>query len=103
MYRPRMPIRMRLTLRRPLATAAPARFRAARVPARVHRGPAGPRADTPPLALDRPRTAARVRFVGGTAASIRVTAGTGTEASAPAPPYVVPAPHPTHRVPKGGR
>ncbi|GAA4982067.1 hypothetical protein GCM10023257_20670 [Streptomyces hyderabadensis] len=89
MYRPRMPKRMRLTPRRPLATAARARL----TTGRADRGPAGPGpgADTPTPALDRSRTSARVPFVGGTAASTRVTA-------APAP-----APHPTHRVPKGGR
>ncbi|OWA11529.1 hypothetical protein B9W62_05435 [Streptomyces sp. CS113] len=91
MYRPRMPIRMRLTLGRPLATAAPARLSAVR----VDRGPVGPRADTPTPALDRPRTSARVPFVGGTAAT-RATTGPGTAGPAPAP-------HPTHRVPKGGR
>lgn len=91
MYRPRMPIRMRLTLKRPLATAAPAQSSAVR----VGQGPVGPRADTPTPTLDCPRTPARVPFVGGTAAT-RATAGTETAAPAPAP-------HPTHRVPKGGR
>ncbi|MFK4546819.1 hypothetical protein RKD29_006415 [Streptomyces tendae] len=91
MYRPRMPIRMRLTPRRPLATAAPAQSSAAR----VDQGPVGPRADTPTPALDRPHSSARVPFVGGTAAT-RATAGPGTAAPAPAP-------HPTHRAPKGGR
>ncbi|BDD76262.1 hypothetical protein GCM10023177_48820 [Streptomyces violaceoruber] len=91
MYRPRMPIRMRLTLRRPPATAAPAHLSAVR----VDRSPLGPCADTPTPPPARSRTPARVPFVGGTAAT-RATAGTGTAAPAPAP-------HPTHRVPKGGR
>ncbi len=92
MYRPRMPTRMRLTLRGPLATAAPAHPSAPR----VDQGPEGPRADTPTPTLDRSRTTARVPFVGGTAASTRATAGARTATPAPAP-------HPTHRVPKGGR
>ncbi len=91
MYRPRMPTRMRVILRRPLATAAPAQSSAVR----VGQGPVGPRADTPTRTLDRPRTSARVPFVGGIAAT-RATVGTGTAVPAPAP-------HPTHRVPKGGR
>ncbi|MFD5438948.1 hypothetical protein [Streptomyces tendae] len=87
-----MPIRMRLTLKRPLATAAPAQSSAVR----VGQGPVGPRADTPTPTLDRPRTPARVPFVGGTAGTTRATAGTETAAPAPAP-------HPTHGVLKGGR
>ncbi|MFD6189006.1 hypothetical protein [Streptomyces sp. NPDC060275] len=87
-----MPIRMRLTLRRPLATAAPAHLSAER----ADRIPLGPWADTPTPTLDRSRTSARVPFVGGTHAFTRAVAGTSSACPAPAP-------HPTHRVPKGGR
>ncbi|WP_240330557.1 hypothetical protein [Streptomyces sp. CB09001] len=87
-----MPIRMRLTLRRPLATAAPAHLSAER----ADRTPLGPWADTPTPTLDRSRTSARVPFVGGTHAFTRAVAGTSSACPAPAP-------HPTHRVPKGGR
>lgn len=99
MYRPRMPIRMRLTRRRPLATAVPAHPCAPRDDRCLN----GPSADTPTGAIDLSRTSARVPFVGGTAALTRATAGTRTAAAAPAPPRGVSAPHPTHRVPKGGR
>ncbi|REH24867.1 hypothetical protein BX268_6801 [Streptomyces sp. 2221.1] len=92
MYRPRMPIRMRLTLRRPPATAAPAHLSAVR----VDRSPLGPCADTPTPPPARSRTPARVPFVGGTHAFTRAVAGTNSTCPAPAP-------HPTHRVPKGGR
>ncbi|WP_399892418.1 hypothetical protein ACGH7X_33290 [Streptomyces sp. BBFR51] len=85
-----MPIRMRLTIRRPLATAATA-------------APRQPRADTPTLTLDLFRTSARVPFVGGTAASAHATAGTTTAVPAPAPLDGVTTPHPTHRAPKGAR
>lgn len=99
MYRPRMPIRMRLTLRRPLATAAPAHLSAPR----VDKGLDGPSTDTPTCALDLSRRSARIPFVGGTAACTRAPAGTRTAAQALAPHRGVTAPHPTHRVPKGGR
>jgi hypothetical protein len=99
MYRPRMPIRMRLTLRRPLATAAPAHPSAAR----GDQGRDGPSSDTPTRALALSRTSARVPFVGTAAASTRATAGPRTAAAAPAPRHGVTAPHPTHRVPTGGR
>ncbi|MFI1759481.1 hypothetical protein [Streptomyces sp. NPDC020571] len=87
-----MPIRMRLTLRRPLATAAPAHLSAPR----GDKGLDGPCTDTPTCALDLRRTSARVPFGGGTGAFTRAPAGTSTAAQAPAP-------HPTHRVMKGGR
>ncbi|MEU4986226.1 hypothetical protein [Streptomyces sp. NPDC021969] len=87
-----MPIRMRLTHRRPLATAAPAHLSAVC----VDKGLAGPCADTPTPTLDRSRRSARVPFVGGTPAFTRAVAGTSSTCPAPAP-------HPTHRVPKGGR
>ncbi|WP_254395355.1 hypothetical protein [Streptomyces sp. AC512_CC834] len=90
-----MPIRMRLTIRRPLATAATAASRQ-------------PWADTPTPTLDLSRTSARVPFIGGTAASAHATAGkatvgTATAAPAPAPLDGMTTPHPTHRAPKGGR
>ncbi|MFH8440482.1 hypothetical protein ACH4D3_04485 [Streptomyces sp. NPDC018026] len=87
-----MPIRMRLTLRRPLATAAPPHQSAVRADS----SSPGPRADTPTPAVDRSRTSARVPFVGGTPAFTRAVAPTSSTCPAPAP-------HPTHRVPKGGR
>ncbi|CAM5455070.1 Secreted protein OS=Streptomyces tendae OX=1932 GN=GUR47_02515 PE=4 SV=1 [Streptomyces tendae] len=99
MYRPRMPVRMRLTLRRPLATAVPAHPSAPR----VDKGPVGPCADTPTATSGLFRTSARVPFAGGTTAFTRATAGRRTTAPAPAPHPGASTPHPTHRVPKGGR